>query len=877
MSGFSRVSIPNNTKKMIQNIKEIAANHSDEEIYTMLKECSMDPNETVHKLLYQDTFHEVKRKRDKRKESNREASDTRWRPTSQGRGGRAGRGNYIPRYASHDSDSRRNIVIAKENGISEGGGKGSTSPLSHMPVATETKATTGENKSTIPILSSMSNMPNGSIKAEHLPSDKLSFSVDSSIEGLSAVMVSKVGSSSTDGKLSLSSSDQSSLSISVVSASGDYALSSEPAIFPSSDGLSLSVVGAIKGEVGTHQSIVDTTADINVSHDNGGSKLSFLQETIASETSHAFVNGKLKENFLGIEGAKVLNTSQAASPSSSITGASSSRPSSNYSNRSQHTGAPIKAGPAKEWKPKSTIVNTSTVPGVFTTSAVDFRIGEAVNPMVIDNATKIQKKLEDLLVSDTIHVIIPDHLQVSESERSGLSFGSFDSNFSLSMRFKNEPDREEISRESSESSGEIEENTEALPSSTVDSSKVAEENNYQGDQQASIPENQTVGLEILSSISPAAENDQSKSEGSLASEVLQHSVIHTAPVYSNFGLVPPMLGSHFSALESADPQAHETARLPSFIVPQPFDPSTNYYASIYRPAIDGDGRFSPLLSSGAATKYNGTGAVLSAQTGQESVSSLTFSTGSAPLVTQTAGVAQSSIASGQHPVPVFRQPAGVHISHYPPNYVHYSQYFSPCYVPPPAAIHHFLGNTAAFPQQPPPGGLFPLSTATAGTNAVKYPISQYKPATNSGPTGQPYALNPLVYGSAVSGGNSAGSDDLTSSQFKDNNVFMTGQQSEGSAVWMSPPTRDISTFQAGSFYNVPPQGQPVAFASAQGGHAAAAFTGIYHPTQSVAGGSVHPLLQQSQPIGGAAEMGGPPLGIYQQPQRASPINWINNY
>lgn len=158
------------------------------------------------------------------------------------------------------------------------------------------------------------------------------------------------------------------------------------------------------------------------------------------------------------------------------------------------------------------------------------------------------------------------------------------------------------------------------------------------------------------------------------------------------------------------------------------------------------------------------------------VSSLTFSTGSTPLVTQTAGVAQSSTASGQQPVPVFRQPAGVHISHYPPNYVHYSQYFSPCYVPPPAAIHHFLGNTAAFPQQPPPGGLFPLSTATAGTNAVKYPISQYKTATNSGPTGQPYALNPLVYGSAVSGGNSAGSDDLTSSQFKDNNVFMTGQQ-----------------------------------------------------------------------------------------------------
>lgn len=52
MSGASRVSIPNNLKKTIQDIKEIAGEHSDEDIYAMLKECSMDPNETAQKLLY---------------------------------------------------------------------------------------------------------------------------------------------------------------------------------------------------------------------------------------------------------------------------------------------------------------------------------------------------------------------------------------------------------------------------------------------------------------------------------------------------------------------------------------------------------------------------------------------------------------------------------------------------------------------------------------------------------------------------------------------------------------------------------------------------------------------------------------------------------
>jgi hypothetical protein len=54
--GGVRVSIPGNVRKTIQNIKEITGNHSDEEIYAMLKECSMDPNETAQKLLYQGHF-----------------------------------------------------------------------------------------------------------------------------------------------------------------------------------------------------------------------------------------------------------------------------------------------------------------------------------------------------------------------------------------------------------------------------------------------------------------------------------------------------------------------------------------------------------------------------------------------------------------------------------------------------------------------------------------------------------------------------------------------------------------------------------------------------------------------------------------------------
>ncbi|OVA03182.1 Protein of unknown function DUF1296 [Macleaya cordata] len=40
-------------QKTIQSIKEIVGNHSDGDIYSMLKETNMDPNETAQKLLNQ--------------------------------------------------------------------------------------------------------------------------------------------------------------------------------------------------------------------------------------------------------------------------------------------------------------------------------------------------------------------------------------------------------------------------------------------------------------------------------------------------------------------------------------------------------------------------------------------------------------------------------------------------------------------------------------------------------------------------------------------------------------------------------------------------------------------------------------------------------
>lgn len=157
--------------------------------------------------------------------------------------------------------------------------------------------------------------------------------------------------------------------------------------------------------------------------------------------------------------------------------------------------------------------------------------------------------------------------------------------------------------------------------------------------------------------------------------------------------------------------------------------------------------------------------------------------GPTPLATQATGLMQSSIAVTQQPLPVFRPPTGIHISPYPPNYIPYGPYFSPFYVPPPA-IHQYLSN-GAFPQQPQAGSVYQSPQAAAGTGA-KFSLPQYKPGTNTGnsthigmPSGYaPYGSSPAGYtpSSAAAAGNSTANEDLGASQFKESNVYMTGQQ-----------------------------------------------------------------------------------------------------
>ncbi|XP_043691880.1 GBF-interacting protein 1-like isoform X2 [Telopea speciosissima] len=904
-SGF-RVSIPNNVRKTIQNIKEIAGNHSDEEIYTMLKECSMDPNETAQKLLLQDTFHEVRRKRDKRKENlnNRDASDSRWKPGLQGRAGRGGRGNYSPRYVSHDAGGGRNTVAGKENGVNQGTERGVTP--SSLPASQDT-----ENKATAPVSSSVTVVANGPStvatgscshgRASQLPTPEEGSGFDAvhlgsgpphpNVNAKSNVPSPAPGVSRGQPT---PSSDRFLASMTPASVSGVYSSALDPVLVPSMDSRLPGVVGTIKRQVGSQRMAVEPNAIISadststapqdssnrlnktIAFDVTESELSSLMnEKTVSEIGNT-THGRMLGKSLGVDRNQISEPSQP--PSSIHGGSTASRPSSNYGNRSQQLVGPQK-GPSKEWKPKPTSNNTSQASGAIGISdgaSISVEAGARLQPSLSASSSeeatsKLPKKLEDLHFSDGQHVIIPDHLHVPEAERSGLSFGSFDASFEVSMSYTNGPDSDKSSTPLSEYSQGIEETAEEASSSNQNASPTAQEEGYPDHPPSptQMPENLPAEEADVSS-SQVTEYDQSKPEIALPSGGPQYSVVHTAPNF-NFGFMP--VGGQLAPFENSEPQ-----------VQQSFDPSASYYTQFYRPGADGDGRFSPFLAPGTATKYNGNITVLPPQTGQspqESGNSLVLSTAApTPIVTQASGVMQSSIAVTQQPVPVFRQPAGVHISHYPPNYIPYSQYFSPFYVQPPT-IHHFLSNTA-YPQQPPTGNVYPPAAAAA--TGVKYSLSQYKPGINTNNSTHigmaagygPYSSSPAVYSPspATTTGNSTGNEDLAASPFKENNIYITGQQSEGSAVWIPAPGRDISGLQASSFYNLPPQGQHVAFAPTQAGHGA--FAGIYHPAQTVAAATVHPLLQQSQTMAGAVEMVGPPAGIYQQPQRAQ-MSWANNY
>ncbi|KAL8205354.1 hypothetical protein R6Q57_008912 [Mikania cordata] len=807
MSG-ARVSIPNNVRKTIQNIKEITGNHSEDEIYAMLKDCSMDPNETAQKLLLQDPFHEVKRKRGRKKENlPKESIEPRGKPGMQGRGNRGGRLNYPSRHTSNGVGGGRASI--KENGTSTGANDGPNQSMAQGQ----------KNKETFVVNSTSCAVPDG-IAHLSVGSDEKKSEVVPAVEASKGPAVGR----SVHGPLILSIKDISA-SKTLSPSSGPYLSDQESILMPSQD--PRLPVGTIKREVGSQK------APGNQIHET----------PLETETNAS--------------GSKVGNSSMQGKVSSSHVSFSISRPSSNYNNRLQLAVGTQKVGPNMEWKPKP--ANSFVAQGTGSPEPIKLHAAQAESqtPNLFaarnldsrDATHGLEKKLEESHITDDQHVIIPNHLHVPEAEKLGFYFGSFDASFSFIANSSSRP----VSDESSEASEVVDESIDEQPRNENNALASAEDE-YHPDHPSlsnNIPENLSAEGDVSSN--SGLDSHESKQEISLPTASHQYPILHASPNIS-FGFIPPMIGTHLTSFETNESQSHDGSQVPNF-VHQPFDPAS-YYAQFYRSAADVDGRISPFHSAGVPTKFSGNMPVLSPQVSHSSQevgnSPMLSGAGPTPIsTTQTGGFMQTSIAMTQQPLPVFRQPIGVHLPHYPPNFIPYGPFFSPFYVPPPANYQFLSNNT--FPQQPQAGNMYPAPSVVS----AKYPLPQYKMSSNAGnPVNVgmpgsygPYGLNPVGYnsGSAATAVNSTPNEDLGGSQFKESKVYNTRQQSEGSGVWMTSPGQDMSGLQDNSFYNIP-QGGQIAYTPPQASH------GTF-PS------AVHPLLRQSQTLAGPT------------PQ----INWPNNY
>ena len=108
------------------------------------------------------------------------------------------------------------------------------------------------------------------------------------------------------------------------------------------------------------------------------------------------------------------------------------------------------AVPNKQWKPKPT--NKPTQAENVTHDDVPVTVKDAPQSVLVstsihkeDISSEMDKKLSDMQLFVKQHVIIPDHLQVTESEKYGLSFGSFGTSFGQTAGFPNNHENEKSS------------------------------------------------------------------------------------------------------------------------------------------------------------------------------------------------------------------------------------------------------------------------------------------------------------------------------------------------------------------------------------------------------------------------------------------------
>ncbi|KAL6991386.1 hypothetical protein U1Q18_009499 [Sarracenia purpurea var. burkii] len=861
-------SIPAASRKMVQSLKEIVS-CPEPEIYAMLKECNMDPNEAVNRLLSQDPFHEVKSKREKKKE-NKDTTESRSRSVSNtsSRGGRSGTDHYVGRggsttFSSYESSALHGKpAYKKENGTNYYAGPSSVSsgmagynmnwqPPAHSdPATTENKATTvGTGDGILPAPQASSGyqpawaaVPGQVSMADIVkmgrPHSKASITANPSQYGVDHYYVHEPHSS----------------------AAHHNSLSSEDYVFKVSE------LNPEPG-VGTGQYVSSNDEWPLVEQPPAASEPAVVESPVASElhSNTSYLSSDRinqhpeseTDEFRAVEDPAIdnINANQAVSTS--------------VSSRKIH----------EDNSGGASLFNSDTYKnmGSYQPHTNDFEHQEVEHGVSVSTVTS---NLEQLSVQadrgappeeDHPSVIIPSHLQVQSADCSHLSFGSFGSGISAAFSgpFSSRP----LKTNMDEGSGSADSDADADADADAPSVEHSDTGNpeYYGDDSLRTASDgnlvHRIGTSAESYDSPSA--SQLKQENTEAPQENQYMFPSSSSNY-NFGngrqLNAPFLHSQTSlqmqnlAPFSSVMQAY-TNSLPSSLL----------QAGV-QPVRESDPPYSPFpMAQSMPTKYGNT------------VSSISGSTISMSEALKTVGFSSSQQQAAQAlpgsniaTAPALPQHLAVHPYSQPTlplgpftNLIGYP-FLPQSYTYVPSAFQQaFAGNStyhqslaAVFPQYKNNGSVSSLPQSTA--------IASGYGGFGGSSAGIPgnFPLN----APAAPGATTIGYDDILSSHYKDSNHLISLQQNENSPMWVHGPggSRTISAVPASTYYSLQGQSQqPSGFRQTQQpsqNYGALGYPNFYH---SQSGMSLE--HQQQNPRDGA--LGGSQV----QPSKQSQQIWQNSY
>ncbi|KAE8696373.1 Detected protein of unknown function [Hibiscus syriacus] len=521
--------------KTIQSIKEIVGNHSDDDIYVALKEANMDPNETAQKLLHQDTFHVVRRKRDRKKESIEHQGSMDARKFSENgdqgmrfctypeRGTR--RGGYTRTVLPGNVGVNREFRVIRDNRVNQNANKDMKPPLSQcstslneqVPKNVPEKGSTGTPNNQRPLSSQSSSQTSSTPSSSHARQSRDANSGGVSRKEISEEKRSFIHNAALQSQkvkpnnFQANSGTQSSSS----SIVGVYSSSADPVHVPSPDSRSSGAVGAIKREVG----VVGVRRHPPKDAGKDSSGRNTLSNSIVGRngSSEAF------QPFPTVYRAdREVRDSHRSAAESAISGSSYGTP--------KKSASP----PADDAKD-------------------------------LDSETdKLQEKFSQVSTHENENVIIAQHIRVPENDRHRLTFGSFGVEHDSSRNF--------------------------IPG--FDATGVAEDSN--GESAASLPvsppdtsSDDAAAGKPISILDDQLRNSGSDSPPSGTASEHQMSDKKDAPSPQNLGSyvdIGTVQDNSQPYAPSESQQQQDPPELPGF--PQAYDPQTGYDLPYFRPSVD---------------------------------------------------------------------------------------------------------------------------------------------------------------------------------------------------------------------------------------------------------------------------------------------------